>query len=388
MQTETDRRKDRDPTDGGVEDESFRTSEAERSKDETSETAEEKRPGNAAEASADERPRSEETEKPSKSEVEKGKAQHLRKEPLREVLETSPVGAPSAGEAISDLFSTDEIFHRILATADSEFSRSNRLLFLSGLMAGLSIGLTFLARVTFAGSLGDDATGFLENAFYPIGFVFVILGRQQLFTENTLTPVTLVVMRLSSIPRLLKLWGIVFLANVVGAAVMAQLFDATNVLSPEAEVAAYRFGLEAVETDWASLFIRGTLAGFMVAAMVWLIHAVREATSRLVLVYLIFFLIPSMGLYHCIIGACEITYFVLQGGATAADAALSFQLPVTLGNTVGGVLFVALPNFFQTRRERFLEWEQLSWHEWLRGSRELAGHDNDGDEKSREAAAE
>ncbi len=309
------------------------------------------------------------------SEVERGKASHLRQGELREALETSDRGAPSAGEAVSDLFSTDEIFHRILATADAEFSRSNRLLFLSGVMAGLSVGLTFLARVTFAGALGDDPTGFVENAFYPIGFIFVILGRQQLFTEDTLTPVALVLMRLSSVPRLLKLWGIVYLANVLGAAIMALLFAKTDVLSAEAVAAGYRFGAEALALGWGSLFVRGMLAGFMVAGMVWLIHAVRGAMVRFVLVYLVFFLIPSTGLFHCIIGAVEITYFVLQGGASIGDALLQFEAPVTLGNAVGGVLFVALPNFFQTGQERFLEWERLSWSDWLTGSKELAGRE-------------
>ena len=310
------------------------------------------------------------------SEVEKGKATHLVGSELRELLETSSLGAPSAGEAVRDLFSTDEIFHRILATADSEFSRSNRLLFLSGLMAGLSIGLSFLARVAFAGALGDDPTGFLENAFYPIGFVFIILGRQQLFTENTLTPVTLVMMRLSSLPRLLKLWGVVYVANIIGAAAVALLFSGTDVLNPEAVTAGMRFAEEALAHSWSSLFVRGMIAGFMVAGMVWLLHAVRDSLTRFVLVYLIFFLIPSTGMQHCIIGACEIAFSVFEGRTTVWRAIFDFELPVTLGNTVGGLVFVALPNFFQSSRERFREWEKLSWHDWLRGKAELAGHED------------
>ncbi len=317
------------------------------------------------------------------SEVKKGKAAHLREGNFREVLETAASGAPAAGEAVKDIFATDEIFHRILATADSEFSRSNRLLFLSGLMAGLSVGLTFLGRVAFAGALGDDPTGFLENIFYPIGFIFVIIGRQQLFTENTLTPVTLVMMRLSSIPRLLKLWGIVYLANILGAALMALFFSSTDVLTPEAVDAAMRFGVEAMEHTWGSLFLRGLLAGFMVAGMVWLIHAVRESIVRFVLVYLIFFLIPSTGLFHCIIGACEITFFTLGGGTSPMAAIFEFEVPVTLGNTFGGLLFVALPNFFQTRGERFREWNKLSWRDWIGGRSELAGHEDTGPNNSK-----
>ena len=119
---------------------------------------------------------------------------------------------------------------------------------------------------------------------------------------------------------------------------------------------------------WSALFFKGVIAGWMVAGMVWLTHAARDAMARLAIVYLVMFLVPSVGLYHCVIGACEIVYFVLEGGTTLWEALFHFEAAVTLGNTVGGVLFVALPNYFQTRDERFREWERLSWREWLRGN--------------------
>ena len=290
-------------------------------------------------------------------------------EELREAMSTSERGAPSAGEAVSDLFSTDEIFHRLMATADEEFSRTPRLLFLSGLAAGLSIGLTFLARATMTGLVPGDGTGLVGNILYPIGFLFIVLGRYQLYTENTLTPVALVLTRLASLPRLLKIWVIVFAANLVGAALAALLFASTEVLSPAATEAAYHFGEHALSETWSALFFKGMIAGWMVAGMVWLMHAVRDGTARVALIYFIMFLVPSLGLFHCVIGACELFFFVLKGGVSLGEGVVAFLLPVTLGNTVGGVLFVALPNYFQTRDEKFREWVQLSWHEWFLGQR-------------------
>lgn len=287
---------------------------------------------------------------------------------IREAIDTSRRGAPSAGEAVSDIFSTDEIFHRLMATADEEFSRSERLLFLSGLAAGLSIGLTFLARATLYGRFPDDTTGLLVNLFYPIGFLFIVLGRYQLFTENTLTPVTLVLTRLASLPRLLKIWGLVFAANVLGAGIAAFLFSQTSIFDPATAEAAFGFGEHAMDVAWTSLFFKGVVAGWMVAGMVWLTHAVRDAVARFFIVYLTMYLVPSFGLFHCVIGACEILYFVFEGGTTLGPALLLFVAPVALGNTVGGVLFVALPNYFQTREERFRKWERLTWRQWLWGN--------------------
>ncbi len=288
-------------------------------------------------------------------------------EELREVIDKSRDGAPATGKAVSDLFSTDEIFHRVLATAEDEFSRSARLLFLSGLAAGLSIGLTFLTRAVLTGLMPEDTTHLFGNLLYPIGFVFIVLGRYQLFTENTLTPVTLVVTRRASLPHLLKVWGVVFTANVLGAACVAFLFSRTSVFGPESAAAAYAFGEHALTLAWGALFFKGVIAGWLVAGMVWLIHAARDTIGRFVIVYFIMFIVPSTDLFHCVIGACEIFYYVFEGGTTVGTALGSFLAPVTLGNTVGGVILVALLNYAQTSDDRFWDREMISWREWFLG---------------------
>jgi formate/nitrite transporter FocA (FNT family) len=203
--------------------------------------------------------------------------QHREADPeLRDTLDTSRRGAPAAGEAVADIFSTDEIFHRIMTTADDEMTRTRRMLFLSGLAAGLSIGLTFLGQVYGRAFLVGWDPHLSGALLFPVGFVFIVLGRHQLFTENTLTPVTLVLTRLASVPRLLELWGIVYLANLVGATIAALLFAATSVLDPSAIAAARAIGGEAMGHSWSSLLIKAVIAGWMVAGMVWLVHAVRE----------------------------------------------------------------------------------------------------------------
>lgn len=280
-------------------------------------------------------------------------------------MDTSKRGAPAAGEAVADIFSTDEIFHRIMVSADDEMTRSRRMLFLSGLAAGLSIGLTFLGHVGGRAFLAGWNPHMSGAILYPVGFVFIVLGRHQLFTENTLTPVTLVLTRLASVPRLLELWGIVYVANVVGAAIAAVLFAVTSVLDPAVVVAARAVGEEAMRLHWAALLFKGVIAGWMVAGMVWLVHAVREHTTRLFIVYGVMLLIPVFGLYHCISGTCEVLYYATVGGTSFGRAAWHFIAPVTLGNVLGGVLFVALPNYFQTRGERFRAWKRLDWRDWL-----------------------
>lgn len=290
---------------------------------------------------------------------------------LRETLDRSRRGAPAAGEAVRDRFSADEIFQRVTATADDEVERSTRLLFFSGLAAGLSIGATFLARATMTAATPADPT-VMGNLLYPIGFVIIVLGSYQLFTENTLTPVTLVMTRLATVPQLLRLWTIVLIANVIGAGIVAYLLAVTNVLDPAAAETAHYFGEHALSVSWSGLFYKGVFAGGLVATMVWLVHAARDTLSRFLIVYLIMFTIPAADLFHCVVGACEVLFLVFTGDAGFVSVFIGFFVPVVLGNTVGGVVFVALVNFSMTEQRRFPERDrrrlELPWFEWLFGT--------------------
>jgi len=287
------------------------------------------------------------------------------------MMNQSGSGAPAAGHAVRDYFSTDEIFHRVAASAEEEFSRSTRLLFFSGLAAGLSIGLSFLARAAATGQLPAETSGMIGNLLYPIGFLLIVLGRYQLFTENTLTPVTLVLTRIASLPMLLRNWGVVLIANLIGAGILAVLLAGTGIFEPEAEEAALSFAEHAFELGWGDLFFKGIIAGWLVASMVWLVHAARDTVSRIIIVFFVMYLVPTLDLYHCVIGACEAIYYVLKGGTDIFTAGGLFFLPVLLGNTVGGVLLVAILNFSQTRDDLFpnrdLQQVELTWREWFFG---------------------
>lgn len=168
----------------------------------------------------------------------------------------SASGGPAAGRAVRDTFSTDEIFQRLVFSADEEFSRPTRLLFLSGLAAGLAISFSFIGDAMLAGQTGSPAIGAL---MYPLGFVIVVMGRYQLFMENTLTPVTLVLTRIASLPLLLRIWGVVLSANVLGAALMALLLAHTRVFPPEAVEAAYELDAHPLEFSFETLFWKGVL---------------------------------------------------------------------------------------------------------------------------------
>jgi len=290
---------------------------------------------------------------------------------LSEALNEAESGSPASGHAVRDYFGTDEIFSRVVASADEEFGKSWRLLYFSGVAAGLSIGLSFLSRAAVTAEVMPDGSALIGNLIYPIGFMLIVLGRYQLFTENTLTPVTLVLTRIASVPMLLSNWGVVLAGNLTGAMLMGLVMATSGVLGAESAEVAASFGEHGLALSWGTLFTKAIVAGWIVASMVWLVHAAQDTISRIVIVFLLMFLIPSADLFHCIIGACEVFYMVFEGLATLPDGLFNFFLPVLLGNTLGGVTLVAILNFAQTSENLIPEGHEnarrLTLNEWLTG---------------------
>ncbi|KTG14037.1 formate/nitrite transporter family protein, partial [Haloferax profundi] len=277
-------------------------------------------------------------------------------------------GAPSAGEAVGDRFSTDEIFQRVVATADEEVESDSLKLYVSGFAAGLAITITFFLYATGKAAFPADASGLLAPLLYPLGFVYIIMGRYQLYTENTLTPVTLVLTRVASIPSLLRVWVSVLAGNLTGAVVGTFVLANTGVFSVAAADAAIGIGFQGIETPWWDLVFKAMFAGWLVAGLVWLEHAVRDSISRVVLVFLVIYVIPASGLYHIVVSSADVFYLVFTGNVALTTGLWEFAVPVLLGNTIGGVFLVTLINYGQTEN-RFPEGEgpreRLSLRDWL-----------------------
>jgi len=280
-------------------------------------------------------------------------------------------GAPTVGSVVEDRFGTDEVFQRIITAAAEELETSPRELFFSALAGGFAITLTFLIYASLYAKTGGHPI--LSAILYPIGFVYIILGGYQLYTENTLPPVTLVLERVASLPFLFYVWALVFVGNALGGTVGAFVLAFTDVFSPEVSQAAAKISMKGIEASFGSLFYKASFAGLIVAGVVWLDYSARDTVSRFLFVYMAFLTIPLGGLYHSVVSATELMYLVFLGKVSLIPGMYGFVLPVLLGNTVGGVFFVTIVNYFQTTKMRLREArefgpdEQLSWGETLFG---------------------
>ncbi|RRJ31501.1 formate/nitrite transporter family protein [Halocatena pleomorpha] len=294
---------------------------------------------------------------------------------VRDAIERSRSGAPAVGAVVRDRFSADEVFQRIVAAADEEITSGTRELFFSALAGGFAITITFLLYSSMTATTGDNPV--MSALLYPLGFIYIIIGGYQLYTENTVPPVTLTLERLASLPALLRHWSTVLAGNFIGGAIGAAALTWGDVFSSGATTAALRHARHGVETPVTALFFKAVFAGLIVAGVVWIVYAARDTISRLVVVYLAFLAIPLGNLFHVVVSFTEMMYLVFAGNLSFTVGLIQFIVPVLAGNTLGGIVLVTVINYFQTteRRLESARFEgvdrQLSIREWTVGS--LAG---------------
>ena len=229
----------------------------------------------------------------------------------------------------------------------SELNRPFDGLFLSGLSAGLDIGFgPFLMAIIMtitAGEFSDPVVHILLANAYAVGFLIVVLGRSELFTEHTTLAVVPVLHRQASIRELGRLWGTVYVANITGGAIFAALAVYIGPQLGTIEVEAYgTIAHDLVKYSPSVMFLSAILAGWLMGLMTWLVAAGQNTVSQVIFVWIIAFLIGMGHLPHSIAGSVEVLLglFARQGVSVMSFA--NFLLWSTLGNIVGGTVFVAL----------------------------------------------
>ena len=247
---------------------------------------------------------------------------------------------------------TPVIYEVVRQLGEEEMARPIVSLWWSGVAAGLSISFSLLAQAVLYVHLPDAIWRPLVTGFgYSVGFLMVVLSRQQLFTENTIT-VVLPVMKqfsLANLGLLGRLWGIVFAANMTGTLFAALFCTFTPVLTPELRHGMLEISRHMMENDWSEMFFKGISAGFLIAAMVWLVPSAD--TAKFHAVTLMTYLIAIGGFTHVVAGSMEAFLLVANGQLGIGMMIADFVIPVLLGNIVGGTALFALISHAQVMKE-------------------------------------
>jgi formate/nitrite transporter FocA (FNT family) len=258
------------------------------------------------------------------------------------------------GGAVGTRLSAHEIYENVLVQAKQELARPAPALLWSSIAAGLAIGFSFLAGAYLSGIAGERTRGALAAAGYPLGFIFVVLARNQLFTENTLEPIIPLLRRptLETLRRVLALWGVVLAGNLAGGCVFALAAARTAMLSGPLQEPLLRIARETTSGEFGAIFYLAIFAGWLIALMAWLVSSTHATGAQIALVWLTTAPISAFGFRHSIAGGVEAFYRAWISDMSWGRAVASFLVPAVLGNIVGGVTLVALLNHGQVALER------------------------------------
>jgi formate/nitrite transporter FocA (FNT family) len=244
--------------------------------------------------------------------------------------------------------SSKVIHEAILKEGKEELARSSDALFWSGLAAGLSMGLSMVAEGVMTHYLPDlPWRPLVANLGYSVGFLVVVLGRQQLFTENTLTPILPLLHRLTwrSLGNVLRLWGVVLVANLLGGLALALVLAHTGTFEPAIKTEFAHMGQQALEPGFGLVLLRGIFAGWLIALMAWLLPFAD--TGRIWVIIIITYVVGICHFSHVIAGSVEVFTLAALGEASWGQVLGGFTVPALLGNILGGVLLVAGLNHAQ-----------------------------------------
>ena len=244
------------------------------------------------------------------------------------------------------------IHETIRAEGESELERTWSALMLSGLAAGLSMGFSLIVEGLLQSRLPDTPWRDLISKFgYTAGFLIVVLGRQQLFTENTLTPILPLLHNrdAGTLLRVLRLWALVLAANVAATWIIAAVLARTGIFVAPVKDAFADIASHSIESTFALTALKGVFAGWLIALMVWLLPS--AGSLRPIIIILITYIVGIGSLTLVIAGSVDAAYLVLAGDAGLGSYLWRFFVPTLLGNTAGGVALVAVLNYGQVAPE-------------------------------------
>jgi formate-nitrite transporter family protein len=247
-----------------------------------------------------------------------------------------------------------EIHDNILEPGKKEMERPALSLLWSSLASGLVIGFSFVAGGFTSHLVADPYRHAATAVVYPLGFIFVIMARSELFTENTLVPVIpfLEHRDRETFRKLLRMWGLLLLGNMIGAVIFGWALARTQMVNPELQPSLLRMAAEATSGGFGHILYAAVFAGWLIALLTWLLASTQSTPAQIALIWLCTAPISALQFRHSIAGSVEAYYRAASGDAGWATMLGQFVIPSVLGNAIGGVLLVALLNYGQVAPEK------------------------------------
>ncbi len=247
-----------------------------------------------------------------------------------------------------------EIWQDSLEDGQRRLARPAAVLAATGLLGGFHVTLGLLALVVTTGALAavmpESSAHVLGSLTFGIGFVFLTIGRSELFTENFLIPVAAVLFGMATRRSVVRLWAITFALNLAGITLFVVMLSTPGVLERESLEAAGALADTLAERDLPAAAVSAVLAGAVITTFTWLAEAAESDLTRLFVALVVGFVLLAPSMNHSVVGFGELL-FGITAGTTEADWAdlLRNSAVAVVGNVAGGVMLVAFVRSVQAQ---------------------------------------
>jgi formate-nitrite transporter family protein len=244
------------------------------------------------------------------------------------------------------------IYEVVRQQGEDELCRPDGSLFWSGIAAGITIMASVIAQGALRQKLPDAPwREAVSDIGYSVGFLMVILGRMQLFTEQTIVTM-LPVMAAPSWSKLwatARLWIIVFVANMIGTCAAAAMNVKFHLVSPDLLASMLAVSAPLLHKSALEVLALAVPAGFIIASVAWIRAAISDAEFWVVLT--LTYVIALGDFTHVIAGSAETFLLLFNGQIEGIRALGGIIAPALIGNVIGGTGLFALLAHAQVRQE-------------------------------------
>jgi formate/nitrite transporter FocA (FNT family) len=239
----------------------------------------------------------------------------------------------------------EEIYERTKKEGRRRLSRPVLELGATAIVGGfdVAVGLAifFLTSAELAPRIGVNAAHFAGAIGFGIGFVFIVVGRSELFTENFLVPITGLTRDRGSWLKLGELWVISLVLNLAGGALLAVVLTSHGVLRPGSSQAAVRLADNLASYSPGTAFLSGLVAGALMTVLTWFVEGAAESMGvRIVMAWIVGFVLVLGSFDHAIVGTIEMFYGIRSGAHIGYDQLFSNLGIAVASNLIGGLALV------------------------------------------------
>ncbi|WP_252231828.1 formate/nitrite transporter family protein [Clostridium sp. ZBS15] len=252
-----------------------------------------------------------------------------------------------------------EEFNSVVVAAKAKVNllKNNKLgYFISSMLAGAYVGMGIILIFTIGGllsSAGSPFTKVIMGASFGVALSLVVMAGSELFTGNNFVMTAGSLSGEVTWSDTLKVWGLCFLGNLVGSIITGAMFYLTGLATgPVGEFIASTSAVK-MSVPFLPLLMRGILCNILVCLAVWCSFRCKNEVAKLIMIFWCLFVFITAGFEHSVANMTLLTVGLLSPGA--ADVSVMGYLyniiVVTLGNIIGGAIFLAVPYYLISKKK-------------------------------------